>query len=72
MTHPLFYEDLTVGMRFTTRARTIIENNLLTFAKVSGDAHPLHVDEAYAVTTEFGRRIAHGPFGMALAPLSVA
>ena len=63
----LFYEDLVVGMRVITPARTIIEDDLLIFAKVSGDAHPLHVDEAYAATTEFGRRIAHGPFGIALA-----
>jgi NAD(P)-dependent dehydrogenase (short-subunit alcohol dehydrogenase family)/acyl dehydratase len=30
------------------------------FAALSGDHSPLHVDQAYCATTEFGRPIAHG------------
>lgn len=62
----LFYEDLEPGMVFVTSARTIVEDDLLTFARVSGDTHPIHVDPAYAAATEFGQRIAHGPFGIAM------
>ncbi|MFO1364397.1 MAG: MaoC family dehydratase [Burkholderiales bacterium] len=36
------------------------------FAEISGDFDPIHVDEAHARTTRFGRRIAHGILSMAL------
>lgn len=40
---------------------TVIDDEAVRwFARVTGDANPVHLDEAYAATTPFGRRIAHG------------
>jgi acyl dehydratase len=33
---------------------------VLQYAEVTGDKNPVHIDEEYAKTTRFGRRIAHG------------
>jgi 3-hydroxybutyryl-CoA dehydratase len=39
---------------------TVSEQDVIDFARVSGDHNPLHMDEEYAKTTQFGGRIAHG------------
>lgn len=54
-----FFEDLEIGMAHET-VHTITEDDIEAFAAVSGDRNPLHMDEAYAATTPFGKRIAHG------------
>ena len=46
--------------------RTVTEQDVTAFAELSGDINPVHLDEAYAQTTRFGRRIAHGMFGASL------
>ena len=40
--------------------RTIEQSDIDAFARVTGDHNPVHVDEEFAKTTRFGRRIAHG------------
>ncbi len=54
-----FLEDLVLGME-AAYERMIAEADLVTFADVSGDTNPVHLDEAYAATTPFKTRIAHG------------
>jgi 3-hydroxybutyryl-CoA dehydratase len=47
-------------------AKTITEADLVLFSGLSGDFDPIHVNEEYARTTPFGRRIAHGALVMGL------
>lgn len=47
-------------------SRTITDADVRTFAEISGDHNPVHLDDAYAVGTVFGRRIAHGSLTSAL------
>jgi 3-hydroxybutyryl-CoA dehydratase len=43
-----------------SRTRTITDEAVRAFALASGDTNSIHLDDAYAATTPFGRRIAHG------------
>jgi acyl dehydratase len=36
------------------------QSDVDAFARVTGDHNPVHVDEEFAKTTRFGKRIAHG------------
>ena len=53
--------------------RTIDDQTVQEFAQLSGDTQPLHLDDAYASKTRFGKRIAHGALlvGMVSAVLGV-
>ncbi|HEY1727533.1 MAG TPA: MaoC family dehydratase [Candidatus Baltobacteraceae bacterium] len=53
------FEEFKVGDK-ATFSKTITDADLLMFAAVSGDQYEVHVDEEYAKTTRFGKRIAHG------------
>jgi acyl dehydratase len=54
------FDALEVGERFETRARTIGEADITSFATLTGDTHPQHTDAEWAAQSRFGERIAHG------------
>ncbi|MGH6642165.1 MAG: MaoC/PaaZ C-terminal domain-containing protein [Bradyrhizobium sp.] len=62
----LYYEDFDDGQIFDSPGRTVTDTDLSLFCMLSGDWHPLHSDEEYAKTTQFGRRVVGGVFGVAL------
>jgi 3-hydroxybutyryl-CoA dehydratase len=43
-----------------TPARQVCEADIEAFAALTGDAHPQHVDAAWAAGSRFGEQIAHG------------
>ena len=49
-----------------TFSKTITETDVVLFSGLTGDFDPIHVNEQYAKTTPFGRRIAHGGLVMGL------
>src|SRR3974377_741365 len=63
----LYWEEWEIGREFVSPSRTVTETDIVTFAGLSGDYNPLHVDEEYCKTTTFGTRIAHGPLIYAIA-----
>jgi 3-hydroxybutyryl-CoA dehydratase len=50
---------LEVGAK-ASRTKTFTDEDVRSFAQVSGDDNPLHLDADYAATTRFGQRIVHG------------
>lgn len=62
-----YFEDNVLGSRMVTRGRTVTEADVVAFAGISGDWHPLHTDAAFARQGPFGERIAHGMLILAIA-----
>ncbi|MBI4741563.1 MAG: MaoC family dehydratase [Betaproteobacteria bacterium] len=52
-------EDLQPGMSASI-AKTVTEADIVLFAGISTDVNPMHLNEEWAKTTQFGGRIAHG------------
>ncbi|MBM4350758.1 MAG: MaoC family dehydratase [Deltaproteobacteria bacterium] len=47
-------------------SKTITEEIVNEFARVTGDTNPVHTDQAYAEKTRFKGRIAHGVYSLGL------
>jgi len=63
--HGYYLEDLEVGMS-DSFAKTITDADVCLFAGISGDTNPVHINDDYAKTTMFEKRIVHGMFSAAL------
>src|SRR6185437_4085754 len=65
----LFLDDFRAGQVFMGASRHITDADVLAFAALTGDKHPIHYDDDYAKATRFGRPIVHGLHLMALTAL---
>ena len=52
-------QRISVGQRASV-TRTISDADIATYAALTGDANPLHIDDGFAACSRFGRRVAHG------------
>ena len=62
-----YWDDAVVGESCTSPAYEVTEARVMAYADLTGDHTPIHTDEAYARTTPFGTRVAHGLFGLSIA-----
>lgn len=65
----LFADDLVVGQTFAGEARAVGDEQFSLFARLTGDDHPIHYDDAFAAKTRFGKRLAHGLLLMSMTAL---
>ena len=55
--------DTVLGVKVGDTAsftKTVSDEDIVAFARVTGDEQPLHLDDAFAAKTRFKRRVAHG------------
>jgi len=57
--HCYALEQLQPGMS-AQFSRTVTAADIANYAGVSGDMNPLHLDDEFGASTQFGSRIAHG------------
>jgi acyl dehydratase len=67
MNYPLgkTFEEIKIGEK-ASLSKTISESDVYLYAGISGDFNPIHVDEEYAKSTVYGKRIAHGGLAASL------
>ena len=63
----LYFEEFSVGQKLVTEKRTVTENDIMTFAALTGDDNRIHTDAEFSKTTVFGRQVAHGLLGLSIA-----
>ncbi|GAB6036059.1 MaoC family dehydratase [Fundidesulfovibrio butyratiphilus] len=59
------YDTLKIGSKDCVK-KVVTGEDVELFAKISTDNNPVHLDEEFAKTTPFKRRIAHGMFSAGL------
>jgi 3-hydroxybutyryl-CoA dehydratase len=65
ITYGYYIDEITVGMSASV-SKTITATDVYDFARLTGDNNPIHIDEAYAATTPFKGRVAHGMLSASL------
>ncbi len=63
----LWFQEFEVGRRFNHEIRrTVTEMDNMLFSSLTYNPAPIHIDHAYAATTEFGRPLVNSLFTLGL------
>ncbi len=62
-----YFDEIQVGEEHLTPGITVTNYHVMQFAGLSMDFFELHTNDEFARQTIFGRRVAHGLLGLALA-----
>ncbi len=60
-----YLDEIKVGM-FSETSMVVTGEKIDTFAELTGDFNPIHVDAEFAAQSMFGKRIAHGALSASL------
>ncbi|MBL8587299.1 MAG: MaoC family dehydratase N-terminal domain-containing protein [Methylobacteriaceae bacterium] len=66
MTAQIWFEDFEPGRVLESGLREITLADIDAYAALTGERHPVHMDDDFARRAGFRGRIAHGLFGLAL------
>jgi len=59
MIEDIKFAELTIGQQ-ASMSKTISEHDVYTYAGITGDFNPVHINAEFAKNSMFGERIAHG------------
>jgi 3-hydroxybutyryl-CoA dehydratase len=63
----MYYDEFQPGYRLVTAGRTVTENDIVSFAGLSGDFNQIHTDAEYSKNSLAGQRVAHGLLVLSIA-----
>jgi acyl dehydratase len=55
-----YFEEFEIGDTVVTEEHEVTAEEIMAFARLSGDDNPMHTDPEYAKTHMFGQQVAHG------------
>ena len=62
-----YFEEFEIGDAVVTGEHVVTEEEIMAFARLTGDNNPMHTDPEYAQTHMFGQQVAHGPLVLSIA-----
>jgi len=62
-----YFEEFEIGDAMVAGEHVVTEEEIMAFARLTGDDNPMHTDPEYAKTHMFGRQVAHGLLVLSMA-----